>query len=743
MRAWLPLLLAAHAGAQFVETSEQYREAMVQSEATLAEEIRNTEDTQGHFYPARLFFDRDQYVFKPPHPQLYAIGMIIDPCGCMAAPATCQADCCMNRFGSAVYPWIKRELVDYYPRVPTSKFDHMLLAPPDEILANVNLVDVFGAEIEEGELRRADDETFLAEECDGAAQESGDYLYKLGEDGLLRPLSDKTHCQGMRLGNRAFPIKPNCSDNNATVDARQPCTDPETGISRPNCVQVGIAQTAVVINCGDSPSDGPAFSDHPHCGTFLEIHRENGSPYDPDEDFIINEQRVTSTTISGYTTQTINMTYGIGVTNKILCNYAESEMRVGSMVFVKEQSPWCCCPPAFNNEDKTGYSYCPKNAYENTVGPWAAKLESLDHFKQNDMAVNAYPYCPVMDEGDDKIMCADYTYKWGGRRNYNQECPTNLNMTDIYVEEQNDVQECAEYDEDNVDECILLIAHSVETPRLTLMDCPGTINREGQYPSGPGTIADNAKRPQHNESWIFRLGAGGAEAPGGACFRAMVPGDLTANPPVHPQDKSDLFPTRYASHYLQGKRYKGKCFFFPGCAAHPDRQGLYADGATGNYQREKRWDEERKRWDKEDGPLGNEGCLADWDACSEGGDCTFNDRDTKFSFVGMMGQVSCMPTARTTCVEMMEVKYDNDEDYILVTFNNGRTHYPFRTGDVALHQPRHNYQAWWVQRTRYNFVIQQKKAFRVTEPTCTFDSVNDRYFPYTIIREDGSYVDTL
>merc|ERR1719197_1103837 len=174
---------------------------------------------------------------------------------------------------------------------------------------------------------------------------------------------------------------------------------------------------------------------------------------------------------------------------------------------------------------------------------------------------------------------------------------------------------------------------------------------------------------------------------------------------------------------------EGRCFFFPGCAAHPDRQGLFADGATGNYQRE-------RRWDKEDGPLGNDGCLADWDACSEGGDCTFNDRDTKFSFVGMMGQVSCMPTARTTCVDMMEVQYDNDEDYILVTFNGGRTHYPFRTSDVELHQPRHNYQIWWVQRTRYNFVVQQKKAFRVTEPTCTFDSVNDRYFPYTMVRED-------
>ena len=48
-----------------------------------------------------------------------------------------------------------------------------------------------------------------------------------------------------------------------------------------------------------------------------------------------------------------------------------------------------------------------------------------------------------------------------------------------------------------------------------------------------------------------------------------------------------------------------------------------------------------------------------------------------------------------------------------------------------------------MQRTRYNFVVQQKKAFRVTEPTFTFDSVNDRYFPYTMVREDGSYVDTF
>ena len=42
-----------------------------------------------------------------------------------------------------------------------------------------------------------------------------------------------------------------------------------------------------------------------------------------------------------------------------------------------------------------------------------------------------------------------------------------------------------------------------------------------------------------------------------------------------------------------------------------------------------------------------------------------------------------------------------------------------------------------------SFIIQKKKAIRVTEPTCTFDSINDRYFPYTMIREDGSYIDTV
>ena len=172
-------------------------------------------------------------------------------------------------------------------------------------------------------------------------------------------------------------------------------------------------------------------------------------------------------------------------------------------------------------------------------------------------------------------MCADYTYDWGQRRNYNQECPKTENMTDIFVEEQDDIQECAEYDEDNPNECIKPIAHGGDEGwvRLTLMDCPGTIDREGKYPSGPGTDAPNARRPQHNESWIFGS-ARAARSAGGACFKAMVPGDLTATPPIFPQDRSDLFPYTLCIPLLEREEVQGPVLLLPGLRGASRPPGL-------------------------------------------------------------------------------------------------------------------------------------------------------------------------
>ena len=41
------------------------------------------------------------------------------------------------------------------------------------------------------------------------------------------------------------------------------------------------------------------------------------------------------------------------------------------------------------------------------------------------------------------------------------------------------------------------------------------------------------------------------------------------------------------------------------------------------------------------------------------------------------------------------------------------------------------------------FIIQKKKALRVSAPTCTFDEINDRYFPYAMVDSDGVLIETF
>ena len=289
--------------------------------------------------------------------------------------------------------------------------------------------------------------------------------------------------------------------------------------------------------------------------------------------------------------------------------------QVGSMVYIKESSPECCCPPGYNNELKTGTFFCPKNMLEDTAGPYSNRLSTLNHYLAKDEAAAEYPYCPTLEEDQDTLQCSNFTDAWGGRRYYNTECP---------------------------------------------------------------------KIGGNNETGY------------------------------------------YDSPYLVGKTYGGKCFYWPGCSAHPHRTGSYGEGGTvaGDLAYE------------------NDGCAHRCEV-NDIANCPTNDMDTHFSFQGLLGKITCMPTDKEDCVNMALDQYDEDSIYYLVTFNDNRTNYAFRSTDLELHQPRHNYQLWWVQRTRYNFIVQKKKAIRVTEPTCTFDSINDRYFPYTIIRPDGSYIDTL
>lgn len=52
-------------------------------------------------------------------------------------------------------------------------------------------------------------------------------------------------------------------------------------------------------------------------------------------------------------------------------------------------------------------------------------------------------------------------------------------------------------------------------------------------------------------------------------------------------------------------------------------------------------------------------------------------------------------------------------------------------------------QLWWVQRTRYDFVVQKRKPFTVTSPTCTYDPYRQEYLPYALMLQDGTILDKL
>eukprot|EP00904_Undaria_pinnatifida_P012814 jgi/Undpi1/8663/HiC_scaffold_25.g11128.m1 len=98
-----------------------------------------------------------------------------------------------------------------------------------------------------------------------------------------------------------------------------------------------------------------------------------------------------------------------------------------------------------------------------------------------------------------------------------------------------------------------------------------------------------------------------------------------------------------------------------------------------------------------------------------------------YTFAGRVGKITSVP--------------DNSEEAQYgVSFNDGRTSYFFNEEHLQVEQD-YNYEIWWVQRTLHNFRVQARKPFTVTSPTCTFDTTNGQYYPYTMLDEDGVGID--
>ena len=605
-------LLAAQArppfaSAQFLDTTGLYKEAYEHGVEVLKGEVQSHEDVELLFYPEREYFDRNRYMFDEPNPIFYQIGLLVEPC------KTLGYDCCVNMFGSPNYGQATTDPMPYYrggitlgDNVPAI---HDIvaggLAPADEILANVQLVTEDLEPIDATTSRRADDETYLATECTGVGEPYG-------------------YCQGVRKGQRLFTLQPNCTDNNETVVAGASCFD-HAGNEHEDCVQVAYTQSAFIVQCGAGKPNGE-FVDDPHCGTYLEVHRKSGSPYH-DEEFIISDVQLLTMNTSGYNTTYISTRYGNQSSGeKVLCNYEEEVLRVGSMVLILKSAPSCCCPGAgsvwYNDQIGRGMKMCPKNVLDKTSGPFAGAQDTQEEWIAADNDFYNYPFCPPTSEDEDVMYCIDIT-KY-------PECP--------------------------------------ETPGQCVLS-----NRRYMYPCVPVESVN---------------------ATAAACARSSSADACKAADSVYSGVENEL-----GNRALDGV-YRDKCPYFEGC-------GL----SDGTFECPNCYGEARTVW-------------------SDCGGEDYPGLDKQFTFAGRVGKVTFVPE-------------DDAEDY-MVSFNDGRTSYPFQKEHLQMEHSNSNYEIWWVQRTRYNFIVQKRKGFKVTEPVCTFDDVNDRYFPYAIRNPDtGQFLDTL
>ena len=201
-----------------------------------------------------------------------------------------------------------------------------------------------------------------------------------------------------------------CMDNNETVNAMLPCYD-IGGELLPHCMQVAYSQSSFIHVCGGE------FADDDHCGTYLEIHRQNGSPYDSEE-VALADTKITTMETAGMVTATISLFYK-GDPSKILCEFKETVIRVGTMVLIKETAPVCCCPGVFNTLNREGRFSCPSKP-GTAHGPFADATDTLEEQKNRDDSQKSYPFCPLLREDEDVMVCAKRASKGFSQDTYSE-----------------------------------------------------------------------------------------------------------------------------------------------------------------------------------------------------------------------------------------------------------------------------------------------------------------------------------
>jgi hypothetical protein len=377
----ISILMVAHG--QFRDYTPQYKEIMARQQAELSDLVMSHPDAVSYFSPEITMIYVDNYVYDYPSILDYRLGMLIDPCRGL------RYDCCLNVFGTAEYPSLRLTGLEQ-ERV----LKNLVLGTEEEVSINYDLVYEDSTLVPTDASRAADDETILDLNCDGKS---------LAIDG-----SYNGFCMGKNYAFKRSIQRPACFDNNISLNALSGCFHPD-GTPDNYCLQVAYTQTAFIPLCEDGE-----WGDH--CGTFLEIHQSEGSPYQAERD-VISEVKINTREVSGYYTTVIPLNW-MGDFTKVLCSYTESFIRVGSMVYILPGNPVCCCPKPFKPATRVGSFQCPLGSTGN--GLLAAMPKKLGDNLAVDVVHMSFPYCPGNLNDVDTMMCS--TYDFHDERHYIRPC---------------------------------------------------------------------------------------------------------------------------------------------------------------------------------------------------------------------------------------------------------------------------------------------------------------------------------
>mmetsp|Transcript_6451 Transcript_6451/g.18272 ORF Transcript_6451/g.18272 Transcript_6451/m.18272 type:complete len:552 (-) Transcript_6451:193-1848(-) len=351
------------AGAQYRPGSDKYNETMEEISEGLEYDIKTSEYVVRSHYPELLYPERDQYRYAPVSRADYVVGLIIDPC------VGLEHDCCMDTFGTPQYLQLKGSTE---------------LSYGDDIHSLTQEVTENGDRLPLAASRRPDDYVLIDETC-------------VGEE------DPHSLCIGPLARSAPSDAKPACSDNNATVNALASCLD-VAGEEHETCVQVGYSSTSFITQCGNE------FTDDPHCGTFLEVHKPKGTFHDPEE-LVLAEVRLTTESVSGYNTTTLPLHYSPETNDspyrRVLCNFLDTKIAIGQDWRVAETAPKCCCPYAFRSTDRTGRYMCPRDRSSSLMGPFWGAEDTYYNNRRQELNFDSFPRCPVMDMATDKMYMGD------------------------------------------------------------------------------------------------------------------------------------------------------------------------------------------------------------------------------------------------------------------------------------------------------------------------------------------------